>query len=169
MQLDSVLAELQARVRARRARGDYPVGMEEQLEAGFNALLASVHRHEMDTGRLSQQLDVVDHRLAAIVRTAPELESRLPGGSSVHAATARAIRRHTWPLTLAVQDLGQSLRDAFNEVVRLFEVQRGVDERQLNEVVGAVFDRLAVLDALVEAVADLERRMDEVERAAVPS
>ena len=169
MELDSVLSELRARVRVRRARGDYPVGLEAQLEAEFNALLATAHQSELILQPLSTRLEVMDHRIAAVTTVEPELSSRVPGGSKLHALASRVVRRQTSALALATRDLGQVVRDSFNEVVRLFEVQQSADERRLNEVIGAVFDRLAVLDALVEAVADLERRLDELERATTSS
>jgi hypothetical protein len=43
-----------------------------------------------------------------------------------------------------------------HEVEYLFKVQRSHDERLLNEVLSSMLDRLATIDALVEAVIRLE-------------
>lgn len=165
VEFDSVLAEIDSRVQERRARGDYPLGLEAQLEAEFDGVLKAIQRHEIGTQELEQRVSVVGERIVT-ADTPAELESRVPGGASVHQAAARVVRRHTEPLAQSLRLLGQSVYDALDEVVRVFEMQRGADERQLNEVVANVYDRISVLDAVVEAVADLERRVGELEHAA---
>ena len=164
VEFDSVLAEIRDRVAARRARGEYPIGLEAQLEAEFDAVLKGVHREEVDTRALRERMASVARSIAGL-GAEPELGSRVPGGSAVHATAGRVVRRHVGPLTDSVRAVSISIEDALREVVRVLDAQRSADERQLVEVVGSLFDRLAVLDSLVSAVADLERRVGEVERA----
>lgn len=164
VEFDSVLAEIQDRVKARRAAGEYPLGLEAQLEAEFDAILNAVRRDEVDTEELGRRLDAVADGVRGI-NAGPELQSRFPGGSAAHAAASRVVRRHTVQLTETVRSLGASVHGALEEVRRVLDAQRSADERQLNEVVGSLFDRLAVLDSLVVAVADLERRVGEIEQA----
>lgn len=162
MEFESVLAEMRDRVKARRASGEYPPGLEAQLEAEFDAILRSVRRDEVTTEELSSRIAAVGHWIAAVSADG-DVDSRLPGGSALHRTVSRIVRRHTNQLADSVRAMGLSVHHALDEVVRVLDAQRSADERQLNEVVGSVFDRLAVLDHLVEAVSDLERRMDEID------
>lgn len=161
---DAVLASIQDRVRERRANGDYPLGLEAELEAEFDVVLKSIQRDEVGTSQLEQSVANVGAHLAAL-NAEPELESRLPGGSAMHSAASRVVRRHTEPLTQSIRSLGESIHEAFDEVVRVFDAQRSADERQVHEVVADVYDRLALLDAVAAAVSELEARVDRLERA----
>jgi hypothetical protein len=165
VEFDSLLDRIQERVRARRASGEYPIGLEAQLEAEFDAILRAVTRPEVDTAALADRVSAVGQHAHAVA-SSPPMDSRLPGGSLVHAAAARVVQRHTNQLVDGVRALGASVHDALAEVVRVLDAQRDADQRQLKEVVGAVFDRLATLDHLVEAVAELEARLNEVEQRA---
>jgi hypothetical protein len=161
----AVVADLQRRVAARRAAGDYPPGLEEQLEAEFKIIMGAVHRDEIGTSDLQRRVWAVASSTHA-VRSNAESSSRVPGGSVVHSATSKLVQRHTGLLADSVRVLGHEIAAALQEVVRLFEVQRHADERQLNEVIASLIDRLAVVDHLADAVVDLERRLDLLESKA---
>jgi hypothetical protein len=166
--LEAILESLSARIAARRAAGDYPEGLERQLEAEFTAMLRAIDRHEIDTAHL-------DHLVAATgeaahdVHAAPASTSRIPGGGFVHETTARVVRRHTDDLAATVRTFGWTVHAALHEIRRLFDAQRSADERQLLDVLSGVLDRLAVLDHLVEISRDLEARVSALESSASSS
>ena len=162
IKIDEVVASLQRRIAERRLAGDYPVGLEQQLESEFAGLLRTIDRHEIDTDQLAALVqDVVvtahDRHLEA------SDDSRLPGGSAAHRAISRVVMRQTNPLAESIRDLGVSVADALWELRRLFEAQRSADERQLLDAVAGVLDRLAVLDHVVAIVAELEQRLAVLE------
>jgi ubiquinone biosynthesis protein UbiJ len=154
---------LRERVAARRRVGDYPIGLEQELESEFHGMLRAIDRHEVDTSRLAeitQSVTVAAHAM----NLDPGTDSRIPGGSAAHQAMSRVVRRHTAPLAESVRDLGVTVAEALQEVVRLVAAQNTADERQLHDAVAGVLDRLAVIDHLTELTADLERRLDVLER-----
>ena len=161
--VDEVVRELQARVAARRRSGDYPPGMEAQLEAEFEAIMRATHRHETNTAALGDRVRSVAAATDG-VRAVAASSSRLPGGSALHASAARLVQRHTGVLADSVRTLGGEVTAALTEVRRLLDAQRSADERQLNDVIASLLDRLAVLDHLADAVVDLEARVERVER-----
>lgn len=163
LDVDEIVASLVAGIAARRADGEYPAGLEEELEAEFVEIMRAVHRDEVGTRELRERLERVAASIGR-VRADPPVDSRVPGGSAVHATVARLVSRHTNTLADGVRAMGAEMAHALHEVVRLFEVQREADERQLNEVVSGLIDRLAILDHLADAVVDLERRVAELER-----
>jgi hypothetical protein len=160
--VDALVADLQASINARRLAGDYPPGLEEQLEAEFDQIMRSVRRDEIDTTELATLIERVGVATQQVT-TQTDHGSRVPGGAAVHSAASRLIRRHTTKLSDSVRSLGSEITEALHEVHRLFDEQRQADERQLNEVISSLIDRLAVLDHLVDAVVDLERRMAALE------
>jgi len=93
----------------------------------------------------------------------PGTTSRLPGGTAIHGTTARLVRRHTNQLADEVRRLGHDTARALDEVRATLDRHRSADERPLLDVVGALFDRIAVLDHLADAVLDLEQRVIRLE------
>ena len=156
--IDEVVASLQRQIVERRLAGDYPAGLEKQLESEFAGLLRAVDRHEIDTNQLEalvQGVVIVSHDM----HLDGSMTSRLPGGASAHRAVSRIVQRHKNPLAESIRDLGVSVADALWEVRRLLEAQRSADERQLLDAVSGVLDRLAVLDHLAAIVTELEERV----------
>jgi hypothetical protein len=162
--IDELVSELRQRVAIRRASGDYPVGLEEQLEAEFKHIMAAVHRDELNTQELGRRVQSVERATGAIDAHV-ESDSRLPGGSAVHKTAGRLVSRHTGQLAHGVRVLGIDIARALHEIHHLIEVQKSADERQLVEVIGALMDRVAVVDHLADAILDLERRVLQLEQS----
>jgi 2-polyprenyl-3-methyl-5-hydroxy-6-metoxy-1,4-benzoquinol methylase len=90
--LDTVVAELKARIEQRRIAGEYPDDLEATLDEHFDRLVgvrprSSPALHSELQGAL-QELDQVRFSRARI-----ESESRLPGGRAVHRFMSRALSR----------------------------------------------------------------------------
>lgn len=160
--VDQIVVTLKERVAARRAGGDYPIGLEQQLESEFQGMMRAIDRHEIDTeqlGTLVQSVIVAAHEM----RLGAATDSRVPGGSTAHQAAGRMVSRHITPLAESVRDLGVSIAEALTEMRRLLQAQSAADERQLLDVLSGVMDRLAVIDHLIELTGDLERRVTQME------
>ena len=160
---DDVLAQIDRVVREGRARGDYPIGLEQKLEAEFRGALQSIHRDDASVHALRAAVasaDVAVHQVDIGASTV----SRVPLGSLVHGATARIVSRQTGPLAETIRHMGESLVTALAAVEDVVAAQQSADERQLLDVLSGVLDRLAVIDHLVEVVGDLEARVDAIER-----
>jgi 2-polyprenyl-3-methyl-5-hydroxy-6-metoxy-1,4-benzoquinol methylase len=90
--LDTVIAELKARIEARRLAGEYPDDLEATLDEHFDRLVgvrprSSPALHSELQGAL-QELNQVRFSRARI-----EPDSRLPGGRMVHRFMSRALSR----------------------------------------------------------------------------
>jgi hypothetical protein len=163
----ALVAELQARVARRRADGDYPPGMEAQLEAEFERVVRGAIRDETDTAELGRLVAAVGLSAAGI-NAEPDLGSRVPGGALFHRSAARVVGRHTRHLAAGVRVLADDVAASLREVERVAAAQRSADERQLLDVLAAVLDRLAVLDHIGAALLDLERRVGIIEQQHSP-
>jgi len=163
--VDELVADLRERVARRRVAGDYPPGLERQLEAEFDVILDQMHRHDSGETALADRVGEAGWA-AHNVHAGSASSSRIPGGAVLHGAVGRLVGRHTHELTDSVRRYAVAAQQALVEVERSFRAQRRADERELNEVLGAVLDRLAVIDHLAEAVVDIESRLDRLERSA---
>lgn len=162
IEVEEIVAGLKRQVAERRLAGDYPIGLEQQLESEFQGMMRAIDRHEIDTTRLHHLADHV-RTTAHDVRVAGGTDSRVPGGAAAHSAMGRVVQRHVQPVAESVRELGTSVADALAETRRLFEAQSTADERQLLDAIAGVLDRLAVLDHLVEITQDLEARVARLE------
>jgi uncharacterized iron-regulated protein len=150
--------ELHERVRLRRLNGDYPLGLEEQLEAEFRSILEVTHRGLQDFSHLHHLVTRIRER-AGEIRLVGDAHSRIPGGSLVHRAFRRLLRRHA---AATVEDMTRNLllvEAALREIERHLDAQRRHDQRILNDVLGGLLDRLVTIDALTASVKELENRI----------
>jgi hypothetical protein len=161
--VEQIVDELKRRVAERRAAGDYPIGLEAELESEFKAILAITHRGTDQIKVLRDRIELIEGSLKKVSGRTPN-RSRFPGGRIFHRAIAKVTRRQ-------VVGLASQTRDALHEVLAMLvsvvdqlEDQRLSDERAMNKLANAVLDRIVVVDQLAAAVVDLERRLDD-ERA----
>ncbi|MCU1487801.1 MAG: hypothetical protein JWN67_4547 [Actinomycetia bacterium] len=138
--LSKVLAEIDEEVRARRAKGDFPPGMERDLDLVF-ARFAPVAVHGDD----------LDGLISAADRTSfidPDLptESRLPAVSFVKRVERKllgwAIRYLTQQVTAFGGVVVQALKLIGRRLERLEEVSAGVDPALLGSAATASTNRL---------------------------
>jgi hypothetical protein len=116
MNNDVVLRELAKRVELRRQEGRYPLGLEQQLSAEFDAILSVVHRGDDTISRIHFTLSQLAEDLGG-QNGGVDTQSRVPGVSIVHKLfrklslrhTRRALRLIEESLTLIEQQLLQQL------------------------------------------------------------
>jgi len=164
--IEELVTGLQNRVESRRQSGDYPLGLEEQLEAEFAIIMAAVRRDEVNTAELGRRLAGVE-RSAQAIRAGGETSSSVPGGSLIHKVAGRLVGRHTGQLAEAVRSLGGEISGSLHEIHHLIDLQQRADERQLHDVVGSLMDRVAVIDHVADAIARLEARVKTLEETAI--
>ena len=90
---------LRARVEERRRAGEYPPGLEQELDAHFQRIVSL--RGGRSTFR--ERLDAVDETTDAFAADAIPLRSRVPGGSFLHRIVAKVVRRQTEGVIAQVQ------------------------------------------------------------------
>ena len=161
--LDEVVAEIQTVVAARRAAGDYPVGLEQQLESYFDQMLRSLHATQSATSQLSADIDRVGQVVGAL-SVDVGLTSKAPGGAAIHKVTAALVRRHTQNLLGQVGSLGAAVHASLNDVRDALDKLVEHGGRESDSILSAVMDRLAIVDHLATLVTDLEQRVATLEQ-----
>jgi hypothetical protein len=71
-EIEQIMAGIQDTIARRRAAGEYPAGLETELEAEFASILALTHRGEAD------RADALEKLLEEAKRSAPEVSGLTP-------------------------------------------------------------------------------------------
>jgi hypothetical protein len=153
--LSKVLAEIDEEVRARRAKGDFPPGMERDLDLVF-ARFAPVAVHGDDLDGLISSAD-----RASFIDPDLPTESRLPAVSYVKRVERKLLGWAMRYLTQQVTAFGgivvQALKLIARRLERLEEVSAGADPALLGSAVTA--SALRMDDAITAHVAGLQGRL----------
>jgi hypothetical protein len=155
---ESLITELQKRVRERRAAGDYPLGLETQLQEEFKNVLATTHRGHRSINHLESRMHMVRESITQIKGVAG-VKSRIPAGSLFHRVIRILVRRHVSQLANETRIALKRIESVLEEFETLIKQQQSNDERLLNQTLSGVLDKLAVVDTLSEMVVELESRV----------
>ena len=155
---EGLITELQKRVRERRAAGDYPAGLEAQLQEEFKNILETTHRGHRSINHLESRMHMVRESITRIQGVAG-VKSRIPAGSLFHRVIRRLVRRHVSQLANETRIAMKRIESVLQEFETLIKQQQSNDERLLNQTLSGVLDKLAVVDTLSETVVELESRV----------
>ncbi len=155
---EGLITELQKRVRERRAAGDYPAGLETQLQEEFKNVLETTHRGHRSINHLEARMHMVRESITRIQGVAG-VKSRIPAGSLFHRVIRILVRRHVSQLANETRIALKRIESVLEEFETLIKQQQSNDERLLNQTLSGVLDKLAVVDTLSEMVVELESRV----------
>ena len=155
---EGLITELQRRVQERRAAGDYPVGLEDQLQEEFRNILETTHRGHRSINHLEVRMHMARESITRIQGVAG-VKSRVPAGSLFHRVIRRLVRRHVSQLANETRIALKRIEFVLEEFETLIKQQQSNDERLLNQTLSGVLDKLAIVDTLSEMVIELESRV----------
>lgn len=145
--VDDLLAQLRARVEARRRAGVYPAGLEEEMSAHFHRIL-----HQR---REPRPLPDLQGPLQAAAQALPlqanriTVESGLPGGEVVHRAIARIVGRQTQGTLQQVQAFAQPAQASLEALTAAVQELHRLVQSDIAQSLDALYDRQAALERLL--------------------
>lgn len=161
---DDVVARLQAMVEERRRRGEYPDGLERDLDEHFRRVVA--FRASPEVGDLGSKLAELDRR-GSFGTDRIAVDSRAPGGDKVHRLVSRLVARQTEGILAQVRDFADSARDVLHTLAEVVQSPHSHVHPDLVGQLDAVLERLAFYERGPAdgsgAVADLRRRVEALE------
>jgi hypothetical protein len=140
----ALAAELRAEADARRARGEYPPGLEEELSGHLERIT-----HQAGRPLAVHQLRAGLARVAEAGRLrwpAAEVASRVPGGAAVHSAVARLVGRQVGGLVEQLRTYVGALDQELSALVDAVEEPATHLHADLAERLDALEDRLAAIE-----------------------
>jgi hypothetical protein len=147
--VDDLVAQLRARVEARRREGIYPAGLEEEMSAHFHRILHQ-RRERRALPDLAGPVGAAGAALPLQASKIP-IDSVLPGGQVLHKAIARVVGRQIQGALQQVQGFAQpthaaleALTAAVNELNRLLTVD-------VAQSLDALYERQAAQERILAA------------------
>lgn len=155
--IDDLVVRLRVRVASRRATGEYPDGLEEEMTAHFRRLLDQ-RRDTRLTPDIAGPVRAAGKALPIQANKIP-VESDVPGGRTLHAAIARLVGRQTRGALQQVQAFAQPAHaalEALNAAVEELNRRLNVD---VTQSLDALYERQAAQERMLTPVRRIERRL----------
>ena len=163
VEIEQMMADIQDTIARRRAAGEYPAGLEQELEAEFVSILALTHRGEADRAdALELLLEEAKRRAREVSGLIPTF-SRVPFLSIFHRIVRRLIARQTRGLAAQQRAVNEQLIAMLEHLVTEARSREDSDRRMVAKLSKHVLDRVAVVDHLYFIVAELETRLRKFE------
>ena len=162
-EIEQIMAGIQDTIARRRADGEYPAGLETELEAEFASILALTHRGEADRAdaleRLLQEVRMHAPHVSGLTATS----SRIPLVNLLHKVVRRLIARQTRGLAAQQRAVNKQVIAMLEHLVDDARSREDADRRMVAKLSKHVLDRVAVVDHLYFIVAELETRLRKFE------
>lgn len=139
---DELVAELRRRVEERRNAGDYPDGLEDELDSRFRRI-ASQQVGDIEAVRVS--LLHLESTLGFAVARIPTT-SEQPGGELAHKVMRKAFGRQTQGIIEQVRPFAEAVRDALRALAAVLETPGTHEHADLEGRLETVLERMAALE-----------------------
>jgi len=153
--VDDLVAQLRARVEARRRAGAYPAGLEEDLSAHFQRILHQ-RREPRPMPDLQGPLRAAAEALPLQASRIPA-DSGLPGGEVVHKAIARIVGRQTHGALQQVQAFAQPVYAALEALTTAVQELHRTVQSDFAQSLDALHDRQAAQERLLARAGGSDR------------
>lgn len=164
--LDALLVQIRQRADERRRSGEYPPGLEHDLDVHFRHIVE--HRPVRDLDSLHRAMASFESGLTFDPASIPT-GSRVPGGELLHRAVSKAVTRQAGWLAQQLQDFAESVRVVLWKMVETLDSPTHV-HAELTAELDAVLDRLAYYErapADAAMLGSILRRLEALEAAQV--
>jgi hypothetical protein len=155
--IEEILEGVRRTVAERRASGQYPEGLEEELDAHFRRIIAS--RPQLPRLALFRRRIEAARRASRFSPDRIPTGSRLPGGEVLHRALARAFLREAHGILLQVQEFADRVLEALDAAATVAESPDNHKHAELIETVDAHSELLAEREKSPTRVSD---RLDDL-------
>ena len=162
-EIEQIMDGIQDTISRRRAAGEYPAGLEQELEAEFASILALTHRGEADRAYALELLLEEAKRCAPEVSGLTPTSSRVPFLNIFHNIVRRLIARQTRGLAAQQRAVNEQVIAMLEHLVDDARSREDADRRMVAKLSKHVLDRVAVVDHLYFIVAELETRLRKFE------
>ena len=164
--ISELLATLRERVEQRRADGMYPPGLEKDLDAHFERIVAQ--RVEANIDEVVEALGKLEHSMNFAMERIPA-DSTMPGGEKLHRALAKAQARQIVGVLSQVSEFAAAVRETLDAMASALASSHSHVHGDLVGQMDAVLERVASYDRAPEedagVIADLRHRVEALEEA----
>lgn len=160
--VQAALSRIQTRISERRAAGDYPVGLEAELDRHYRQVSDTLH----GTSAALRDATAAVHRVGAASGFAAErisYASRAPAGAVAHRVVGKATMRQTQGVLQQVQEFSAATRDALEACLEALREQAVHSHPQLERRLAYLVDKLGDFESARDELVSLEARVAALE------
>lgn len=164
---EELIEKLKARVAERERTGQYPPGLDAQLDGHFDRIATHHHLPDDHFGPLRRRVSDLAHA-GSFSRAAIAMDTRIPGGSRLHELVARVVSRQTDGILAQVQRYADAVRETLVAMLEALESPGAHSHPPIARQIDVLFERLATYERTGDTdvrIANLARRVEELERA----
>jgi hypothetical protein len=160
--INEILNDIRENVRLRRIAGDYPAGLENQLEQEFESIIKNTNRVFSIDVEAREHLEVVNGAFDRLLE-------RYEGQKKIYDENSTAKKKNSsaldpWGFVAPeIIEISHHVLAALRLLTDNAVRQQDADERLVKELSQHVLDRLAVVDHLAIIVQELECRIQDLE------
>ncbi len=164
---DITITELMERIKnevaAKRLDGSYPPGLEAQLEAEFDSIMAQTsQKRQSRLQDFVNRIEVLRSKAKAVTdRT--DTQSRLPGGTLFHKSCELLTRRQFRGLSNQIRDLNLETIQIIEDLCIQVESSTNFENDLARELSMIVLDKIAIVDHLVFSLENMNQRLIDLE------
>jgi len=162
---DELIEQLRTRVQQRRDAGEYPQGLEADLDAHFQRI---VSQRPGDLESVRAALVYLEGTMG-FDPARITMASNVRGGDLVHRAIAKAVGRQTEGVLDQMRAFAEAVRDTFQALLSAMEFPTTHEHAELMEQVDTIVERIAAYERVDSGssveIEVLRRRIEELEAA----
>jgi 2-polyprenyl-3-methyl-5-hydroxy-6-metoxy-1,4-benzoquinol methylase len=161
---DALIDRLKQRVAEREQAGEYPKGLEDELDAHFERI--AVHRTPAFNFEDLRRRIIALEQLGSFSPENIQFDTRVPGGSQLHRLIGKIVSRQTQGILAQMQKFSDGVREVLWDVVAALESPAAHRHVELAGELDAVFERLAAYERAgspTTAIAGVIQRLQELE------
>ena len=166
--VQAALSRIQTRISERRASGDYPVGLEDELDRHYRQVSDTLH----GTSAALRDATAAVHRVRATSGFAAErisYASAVPIGAVAHRVVGKATLRQTQGVLQQIQEFSSATRDALEACLEALRDDAMHTHPQLERRLAYFADKLGSFEAARDELAALGARVAALEARLGPS
>lgn len=163
-QLDEAVARIQRRVAERKASGQYPPGMEDELDRHYRALVTVLATEASAVRLLHEGVSELD-ALPPFSRARIPVDSRRRVGRLFHRVWAKLSSRQTEGVLTQVREHAAVVRRVLDRMAEVVEGLALHGHPDTERRVATLADRVALLEDIAERLDRIEDQLAELRRA----
>ncbi len=162
--VDALVDRIRARVAERRARGDYPVGLEDQLDRHYRELVANLATEHASVQALHESVEQLD-ALPTPGREHIGYTSRTVAGRVFHRAWGKLSSRQTEGVLIQMRAFTACMTRVVDNMAEMVESLALHGHPDTERRLATLADRMALLEEMAVRLDQVEVELDRLRRA----
>lgn len=160
--VESALARIQKRIQERRDAGEYPAGLEGELDRHYRQVSDTLHGTSVFLRKASDAVTRVENA-GRFASERISYESKIPAGAAMHRAVGKATIRQTHGILHQLQEFAVANHEALGAILDVLRDEAVHTHPQLERRLAYLVDKLAALESIKDEMREIDARVASLE------